>query len=129
MRCWWLVLLVGACGSHGNAGSQSDAPAGPADAAPIGPVDPMCPVLGAVGDVTVKPPTVTGQLTIVVSDNTGATLSRMDNVASGGAVTVSVPACGMVTVFRQNAPANDVTSNDAITWTGVQPAITSSIHA
>jgi hypothetical protein len=45
----------------------------------------------------------------------------MDGVASGGAVTVSVPACGMVTVFRQNAPSNDVTSNDAITWTGVQP--------
>jgi hypothetical protein len=120
-RGWLVVFLVGACGNHGNARSQSDAPVGPADAAPIGPVDPMCPVLGAAGDVTVEPPTVTGQLTIVVSDNTGATLSRMDGVASGGAVTVSVPACGMVTVFRQNVPANDVTSNDAVTWTGVQP--------
>jgi hypothetical protein len=64
--------------------------------------------------VTFEPAAAAGNLSIVVSDNAGVTLSRIDGVASGTPVTLTVPACGMVTAVRSGIP-------DAITWTGVQP--------
>ena len=81
---------------------------------PLAPADPMCPVLGAPGTVTLEPPSAPGDLSIVVSDNTGVTLSRIDGVTSGAPVTLTVPACGMVSAVRTGIP-------DVITWTGVQP--------
>ncbi len=115
MRGWLLGLAASACGAgHGGNTASDAASVVPIDATPIAPVDPMCAVLGVPGVVTLEPPAAAGNLSIVVSDNTGVTLSRIDGVATGAPVTLTVPACGMVTAVRTGIP-------DAITWTGVQP--------
>ncbi|HEY4243011.1 MAG TPA: hypothetical protein VGM88_24515 [Kofleriaceae bacterium] len=122
-RSWWLLLLAAACGGGGGAADGQRAPDGAIDAADDAavdaPPDPLCTPTGAEpGDVQVLLPAVdpTDRLVVIASDRSGTMLTRLEATGSTTA-TVTVPSCGMVTVWSgayAGAP-------NLLTWTGVQP--------
>ncbi|MEO8551556.1 MAG: hypothetical protein ABI678_16375 [Kofleriaceae bacterium] len=119
MRPWICVALLAGCGddphattdasNHGETPKAIDAP---------GVNGVACTPSSATGPVTVDGPTSSGTLevTFVVHDPDGTVVSRSATMGSDATVSLTVPACGMVSIIRTDASRTEV-----LTFTAVQP--------